>query len=859
MDARETTFQRLIQGDNQFQIPLYQRTYSWTRDDHKRLWSDLAEQAAELSSPRPGAPAVDNEEPVRHFLGSLVLAPRPPIPDTVQRWVVIDGQQRLTTLMLLACALRDHVRLFDAPKADLIHRRYLINEEDFTGLDRYRLLPTQADRPSYLACVDGQATAGGEDNVGAAYRFFRAALAEYDSVGDWEVVRFVDLALRHRLSLVSITAGPRDNVYRIFESLNNTGVPLTQADLLRNYVFMNLPRLSDEVYEKLWLPMQTELGPDRMVTLAWLDLVLQGDTRAKQSEVYVLQQRRLSAVIASGGEPALRDEISRLHRLAAVLLRVTEPARESHPGLREVLNRLGEWGSEVHYPLALYILDRVEQGAAEPDEAVQALSYIESFLVRRMICYVRTNNLNRVLAAAPSELEQDRPLAEAVHRYLSGPRRYWPTDAQQRDAIRTQPFYWRGKHEQRFFVLRRLEESYAAAEPVDFERARLTIEHVLPQTPTPEWLGLLAEEVTDEEGPEELHELLLHTLGNLTLTGENGRLSNHLFQRKQQILDSSTLRMNREIAAAERWGKAEILARAERLADRAAQLWPAPLPAGFEESDERSEWALLRQILAGMPAGFWTTYGDVAAVIGIHPRPLGTHLATRRGIPNPHRVLTASGVPSPEFAWLDGRTETQREALEREGVRFQGARADVAQRLYPVDLAGLAGMEAPEAATPSTTPSTTDQGGAVNRPVRFRSLLTDHQPDVADGVLALLAAWEANGGWLSYGSTEETSCFPMLRKGGGAQGEIWPVAIYPRSGRVEVVFEHLSRREPFTRPELLMGLLDRINAVPGVHLDVDAGEINRRRPGFPIDVLNGAGLERFRDVLTWFCNEASRL
>ncbi|MFI0819827.1 DUF262 domain-containing protein [Streptomyces sp. NPDC021098] len=849
MEARETTFEKLIQGDNQFQIPLYQRTYSWKRDDHERLWTDLVEQAAALAEPSGGADGRDGDDPVRHFLGSVVLAPRPPLPDTVQRWVVIDGQQRLTTLMLLACALRDHVRAFDSSKADLIHRRYLINEEDYTGLDAYRLLPTQADRPSFLACVDGLPSAGGEDSVGRAYSYFRASLTELDPRGEWDAVRHIDQALRRRLSLVTITAGPRDNVYRIFESLNNTGVPLTQADLLRNYLFMQLPRLGEQVYEKLWLPMQTELGPDRLVTLAWLDLVLHGHTRAKVSEVYQGQQRRLAAIAASGGEEGLREDIARLRQLGSVLLRLVEPRREPHPEVREALIRLEQWGGEVHYPLALHILDHLDRGSATAEQAVQALYYLESFLVRRMIAYVRTNNLNRVLSAAPSELERDRPLPEAVHRYLSGPRRYWPSDAQLREAVRTQPFYWHGKHPQRAYVLRRFEESYAGPEPLDFSRAWATVEHIMPQTPTDEWLSVLAEDADDGSKPEELHETLVHTLGNLTLTGENTRLSNHPYERKQQILNESALRMNREIAATERWGKAEILARAERLADRAVQLWPAPLAVEVTETDERTEWIVLRQILAGLPSGSWTTYGDLAAVIGLHPRPLGTYMGAHRGVPNAHRVLMSSGAPSPDFAWPDGRAESQREALEREGVRFREVTADPEQRMWLAALAELAGMEPP---ADHEETAAGDRAPIEDRPANFRALLQEHQPSVADGVLTLLEKWEATGGRLGYGFAAETSCSPVLRKGHGPRGSIWPIAIYPRSGTVEVVFEYLSRREPFTRPLLLKDLLTRMNAIPGVDLSVADGELHRRRPSFPVGTLAGPGLERFQEALEWF-------
>ncbi|WP_137992293.1 GmrSD restriction endonuclease domain-containing protein [Streptomyces vilmorinianum] len=853
MEARETTFQRLIQGDNQFQIPLFQRTYSWDAVDHQRLWDDLFEQATVCAGG-------DSEEAAGHFLGPLVLDPIPPLPDTVQRWTVIDGQQRLTTLMLLACALRDHVRGFDTGKADLIHRRYLVNEEDYSGLDAYRLLPTQADRPAYLACVDADPTAGGDDSIGAAYRFFRSALAEHDPVGEWDAVRHIDQALRHRLTLVTITSGPRDNVFRIFESLNNTGKPLSQADLLRNYVFMQLPRLGEQVYDKVWLPMQTELGAHRLTTLAWLDLVLHGQTRATSSEVYQGQQRRMAKIVEKAGEEGLRDDLVRLRRLGRLLLRVFEHRREPDAELRAVLERLTEWGGEAHYPPALHILDQVERGEASADEALLALRHVESFLVRRMICREPSHSVRQILAALPAALERDRPLSEAVHRYLSGPRRGWPRDEELREAIRTQPFYWQGSSRHRSFVLRRFEESYAAPEPVDFSRAWATIEHVMPQRAGQEWLDMLREDAVDGERPEELHDALVHTLGNLTLTGENGRLSNHPFERKQQILDQSALRMNREIAAAERWGRTEILGRAEQLADRAVRIWSAPLPADAAHSDERSEWLRLRKVLASLPAGSWTTYKDLAAATGAGiPQTVGAYLAKHADVPNAHRVLRADGTSSPDFSWFDGRTESQREALEREGVRFVGAAADKAQR---VGATGLAAMVEPGLTLASDTKEgkgAKDAKGATARPEvsgerhdNFRALLRRHRPDLADGVVGLLERWEAAGGWLWYGAAEETSCAPMLRQGPGPQGAVWPVVFYPRSGSVEVVFAYLAKREPFTRPLLLAELRDRLNAIPGVNLAVPDAELVGRRPSFPLTVLRGEGLDRFAEVLEWF-------
>ncbi|MEV8117826.1 DUF262 domain-containing protein [Streptomyces xiamenensis] len=847
MEARETTFQKLIQGDNQFQIPLYQRTYSWEAKEHQRLWKDLLEQARAGTEHEPSPLG-------GHFLGSLVLDPRPPLPDTVQRWVVIDGQQRLTTLMLLACALRDHVRAFDSAKASLIHRRYLVNEEDHSGLDAYRLLPTQADRPSYLACLDRDPRAGGEDSIGVAYRFFLAALAEYDPVGEWERVRHIDQALRHRLTLVTITAGPQDNAFRIFESLNNTGKPLSQADLLRNYVFMQLPRLGEQVYEKIWLPLQSELGPERLTTLAWLDLILRGQARANVGEVYQGQRGRMERIVAAGGEEGLREDLSGLRRLGHLFLRVLEPEREPDKGLRVVLGRLARWGGEAHFPPALHTLDQMERGAVDAEQAVRTLTFVESFLVRRMICREPSHSVRQLLAGLPSGIERDHPLPEAVHRYLSAARRGWPRDEEVRKALRTQPFYWQGSGRHRLYVLRRLEEDYAAPEPVDFSPGWATIEHVLPQRAGEEWLTMLAEDAEAAgkgEQPQELHEALVHTLGNLTLTGENSRLSNHPYERKQQILDQSALRMNREIAAAGRWGRTEILARADGLAERAVRIWPGPLAADHGPSGERSEWQRLRKVLAALPSGKWTTYKDLAAVTGAgSPQTVGSYLAKRTDLLNAHRVLRADGTSAPEFAWLDGRTETQQEALEREGIAFHGAAADRARKLSPEEIAELAGLDRPREPE-EEAPSLPGVPGA-DRAANFRTLLLAHHPGVAEGLLPLLEKWRKDGGRLGYGAADETSCSPVLREGRGPHGSLWPVNVYPRSGLVEVVFAHLARREPFTRPELLAELRDRLRTLPGVKLEVPDAQLPRRRPSFPLDTLRGDGQTRFAETLEWF-------
>ncbi|MFD3943611.1 DUF262 domain-containing protein [Streptomyces sp. NPDC058579] len=848
MHAQETTFSKLVHGETQFQVPLYQRTYTWQRDELRQLWDDVLELVEDK---------LEGRAPAAHFLGSVVLAPERVAAGGMQRWLVVDGQQRLTTLMLAFTALRDsHRARGREKKAARIHDLILVNGYQ-DGNDHYRLLPTQADREAFAACVESLPTAGGPGNIGGAYRFFLAALTEGEESAGEDWVHAVESVLRDYLSIVSITAAEGDNVYRIFESINNTGVGLSQSDLLRNYLFMCLPKRGEAVYRNLWLPMQELLGPARLELLVWLDLVVGGDSRAKQSEIYRDQKKRLEPL--SSDEAALEAEVSRLHVRAGRLMRIVEPWRESDPGLREVLERLARWGGQTHYPLALLLLDRLDDGSGDPKEVATALSYAESYMVRRLFAGNSTTGNNRTFMELPKEVEKEldneRSLADAVRHALSAKTgtRVWPSDALTRDSIRDRPFYKSGRSHQRFEILRRFEESYAASEPVDYAKAKLTVEHVLPQQPAQQWFDLLAEESGENASPEELHTQLVHTLGNLTLSGDNARLSNHPFHRKQQLLDSSALRMNQRIAAQERWGRTEILARAEELSDRAMELWPGPIDGLIHADAEWVGWAELRQALLNMPAGTWTTYGDLAALIGTSAIAVGGHVSTRPALHGAYRVLLADGKISPGFSWPEGQEDAAdpREVLESEGVPFdEWGRARRSHRLTAADLATLVGKDDFENETPAQGPEADGETVAA----RFETLLRDNQtPDTAQGVLESLRFWEEQGGSLDYGKKSETSCFPMLTLGAARTRSLWPLALYPVTGTVEVVFQHLKRRPPFDDELLRRELMARLNRVEGIDLAEAKLDL---RPSFPLEAFAAHG-EELRAVLQWFIHTST--
>ncbi|WP_433700832.1 DUF262 domain-containing protein [Nocardiopsis sp. CA-288880] len=806
MQANETTFRNMVEGTKQFQVPLYQRPYSWGRDELERLWDDLTEQVDRDGEARSSRSA-------GHFLGSVVLAPGSSSASTLTRWLVIDGQQRLTSLSIALAAIRDRLREVeeleegDPSGADRINDVYLVNKYN-KGTDKYRLAPTQADRASFGAIVNGRTDAGSDDRVGFAYNYFSRKVGRYSE----EELLGLEETIGHRLSLVDIQAEAGDNVFRIFESLNNTGKGLSQTDLLRNYVFMLLPETGEEVYDEVWLPMQEELGPETLETLAWLDLVLRGDERAKQSEVYHGQKERLEQVSHTGGETALRGEVEHLWRLGQLLQRVLDPGFEGDPELAEVLARLESWGNKIYRPLALHLMVLRDQGHTDTDELIRALGYVESFLVRRMIAGVPTQGLNRIFMSSPKEIQPGGSVADSVHRYLSDPRRRWPSDRALREAVAQRNFYWSGQALQRTFVLRRLEEAFESPEPVDFSRAKVSIEHVMPQSMTEEWYEVLRKQTDPDETENELHGRLLHTLGNLTLTAQNSKLSNHMFERKQKIFRSSGLSMNRRIADAPSWGRPEIEERAALLGDHACALWPAPSAFGAHEPEEIGEDLAqqLEHALAMLAADRWTTHRELAVLVGAKTATVARHLTAYPGTTHGDRVFSDAGAAA--------EAGSAHEA-------FVPAAA----------LAELVGLEVNE---------------FVERERRFHALLLENQqPEVVRATQALMDGWAAAGGDLVWGVGVETSCSLFAWDESANADWRWALVLYPVSGRGEVVFQHMARRPPFDDVTLRRELLHRFNAVPGIDLPEDS--LNRR-PSFPLEVLVDDGRPQVHEVLLWF-------
>jgi alkylated DNA nucleotide flippase Atl1 len=677
VQVHTATLKSLVQGEKQFQVPIWQRQYTWRTAQHAQLWSDLAEQYRHLKS--------GNAPSSGHFLGSFVLSPKDPAAAGVSYFLVIDGQQRLTTLMLLLCALRDRAAETDPLALERYDEVYLVNKFH-QGEARMRLLPTEEDRASFRRWLTREPDNGAGDDISRAYRFYAGRLSE-PLDGEEIDVELLARAAVERLEIVEISTQPGDNAHRIFQSLNGTGVPLNQADLLRNYLFMLLPTRADEVYEAIWRPMEELIGVDNLGGLARVDLQRRG-LDVPREQVYAQHQQRIDPI--SDDEDEVEAQIRELARQATFYKRLIDPRSEPDAQTREGLQRLARWGAQTAYPTLMVAFDLHAREIITIDDLRRAVLLIESFLVRRQLARIPTNALNRVFVQIIDRLPEDETFVDALHRELSRDRLYWPTDDGIRQAVQVQPFYHIGRWHQRKLILERIERSFGHPEVIDFQEAQLQIEHIMPQTLTTEWRTMLFEL---EQDPDQVHDQLVHTLGNLTLTAFNGELSNNPFERKQEIYDASHLEMNRALVETEAWGRDEILDRAAVLAEKIISIWPPPL-AGVASADEGFDWSRVAAAIEAIPPGRWTSYGELAELAGTSAQAVGGYVANVHDT-NAYRVLGSDGSVSPGFHWADPNdTRDVRAVLEAEGVVFDAEQASPEQRLNAEELTAL--IETPE-------------------------------------------------------------------------------------------------------------------------------------------------------------------
>lgn len=542
MQASETKLRQLVEGTKQYVVPLFQRPYSWSEKQWKMLWVDVLEKARHADG-RP------------HFFGSIVTTPAKSVPQGVGKYLLVDGQQRLTTVQVLLAALRDAADQLNATHLrDRIKGQYLINVYE-SGDERLKVLPTHDDRDGFRAIIEGGTVPPGR--LRDSYNFFQARLAKRTA----EDLESVHLAVVDRLSLVSITCDEHDNPHLIFESLNAKGEKLTPADLIRNFLLMQVHvGNQDRLFRAHWLPIQQAL--DSNLTEFVRHYLMKEGKVLSEAEVYFELKDRLAGSSPDEAEAFLRD----LHRHGMLYARFVGAQEDPDPQIAQRLDRIRLLKVTVAYPLLLRVFDALDSGRLDRRQVLETLDLLESFIVRRAVCNVPSNQLRRMLPPAFDHAGGAGPsFVDGLRSKLGGSR--CPDDETFSQAVATVPLYATSDKNVRLrLILEQIELSFGHKEPADFTKA--SIEHVLPQTLTPEWTAALGDDARAR------HERLVHTLGNLTLSGYNAEMSNQPFAAKKQALVDSHFVLNQHFQGVERWDEETIRDRAAILARRVLQIWP---------------------------------------------------------------------------------------------------------------------------------------------------------------------------------------------------------------------------------------------------------------------------------------------
>ena len=545
MKATATNLLKFLQGTKQFIIPIYQRTYSWRISDCQQLWNDVLRVA-------------QDDNILAHFLGSIVYVEKGIYHiSSITQLLVIDGQQRLTTLSLLLIALGEELEESGRDITSEITKKkicnyFLFNAEE-TADARYKLLLTQSDRETLIhLLVGGEEPDPISTSIKDNYHFFKEQINKSD-IDPVSLYRGIN-----KLVIVDIALEQQDNPQLIFESLNSTGMDLSQADLIRNYVLMGLDNAEQiRLYNTYWYRMERSFGQTQNVTLFnrfmrdYLTIKSGNGDIPNMDKVYTA----FKVYHQSKSNTPIEEIVEDIYRYSKYFTRMVLSC-EKDPEIKKRFDDIKILEVNVVYPFLLEVYNDYEHHRLTREDFISILKLIESYVFRRLICGIPTHGLNKIFATFAKEIDKDHYLESVQAAFLqksSGAR--FPRDEEIRAAFIARDIYnFRNRH----YLLSKL-ENYKRKEWVNIDE--YTIEHIMPQNER------LSVDWQQELGPDwqEVQERYLHTIGNLTFTGYNSELSDRSFQEKRDMVGGfahSPLQLNRDLAEVAHWNAEEIEKRA---------------------------------------------------------------------------------------------------------------------------------------------------------------------------------------------------------------------------------------------------------------------------------------------------------
>lgn len=554
MDATKGNIYAILNGNKQFLIPVYQRYYSWDLEQCKRLWDDIVE--------------MQKKNKAGHFVGSIVNIAEQAMPTGVQKFMIIDGQQRMTTLALLLISLRDYA--IEHPEDTTINFRrinsMLLKNEYESGDEQYKLLLTETDRAMLIGLVERnliQTTSS--SRILENYQFFSDCIADmelkpaeiYESIG--------------KLQIVNITLDRAvDDAQAIFESLNSTGKELSESDLIRNYVLMGLETSEQNyVYTHQWRPMELLFDYEKQDSI--MDKFFRDYLTMKLTRI-----PKINCVYEEFKAYHLNCEFAFVRELCEDLLTYAKYytdmifRRSLNPNVKALYTDIHALRMDVAYPFLLKVHSDCAEGAITEENLIEIMKMCISYVFRRSICDIPTNSLNKTFATLRNKIRTD-DYVNSIKAFfiLRDDYKEFPDDDKFGKALVTKDIY---NMRSRNFILSHL-ENFGNKAPIIIEN--YTIEHIMPQSSNlkDEWKTML--------GPNwrEIQKTYLHTMGNLTLTAYNSEMSDNPFMIKMEMeggFKESALRLNAYLVKLTEWNEQRIKERAALLSDKAKQIWQYP-------------------------------------------------------------------------------------------------------------------------------------------------------------------------------------------------------------------------------------------------------------------------------------------
>jgi uncharacterized protein with ParB-like and HNH nuclease domain len=575
MIASQLQISTFLQAPNvQFVIPVYQRNYDWTHSECKQLLNDIID--------------VEKDKRGTHFIGSVVFIHEGIFNiGEVKELLIIDGQQRLTTINILYVALYRFAKENGKPnEAERIYNMFLTNQYVQNETSKLKLKQTDTSSNAFKAIMNGNENENlPYSNVIENYNYFKGIINE-------ELFETIINGL-NRLIFVQISLErDKDDPQRIFESLNSTGLDLSQSDLIRNFILMDLPpKDQNKIFETIWNPIEEnakDLKKQKSLVSDYIRdyLTLRTKKIPNKNKVYLEFKRQYP----NKKSESFHQELENIKSLSSHYQKLINPWVEKDKEIRKELEYISRIEINVAYPFLLQVFEDKENGLIDKSVLIQILKLIQSYTWRRFIVGLPTNALNKIFMTLYGEVEFDdyfNSIAVALLKKKGSAK--FPNNEEVKAALKDKDVYTaQAKNRNYFFELL---ENFNNPEYVDTNNELITIEHIFPQKPTEEWSEQLS-----QDDYFNFKEKYLHTIGNLTLSGNNGALSNKSFMAKktmnvdgkEQGYNYSKLWLNKYLQKIDNWDIGAMNQRFNQIYERFIQVWTYP-DVQFEEINQEDE------------------------------------------------------------------------------------------------------------------------------------------------------------------------------------------------------------------------------------------------------------------------------